>query len=936
MKNKRILSILMVLMLIFNLSTFAAAETTESASAAEEFQVNEESAQKAYDILTGIGIFSTVPEINTENVSRGNFAALVASLAGVKDVIGADTGYRDVTASNSNFSAISHAVSNGWMTGDKGLFKPDDPIILSDALKALVGMLSHSAAMKESQYLGRARSLGLLSGIKAGLNSPLSGGAVCKLLLNALEADYMEEDGVEAGTAIYKNAGPLLTAVHNIRIVKGTVTATKRTGLYDAQDVNGIKIGENFYFSEKDFSNFLGMNVECYVDFSPSKDKEALLVIEANNNEIVNLVAEDIETLVNKETLHYYPTKDSKKTSEMKLSAVTPVIYNGIYSGTVSNFSTLELILRDMADRPECATLRLVDNNDDKKADAVIVWYYETYVISTADAENMYYRDATAKKSFCLIDYEDAEICVTTNGNPGKLADLRENSVVSVAISANKKVVDIYVNSKVLQDAIVEGADGDSFEINGEWYETSSYYEDIFSVALGEREKTGTVKLGAVGTVYLDFLNRIVKGSFTTELKYAYMTAAAKRGTMGNKYEMKLFVFDNETKESEFKVYPLKERFKLDGKSVKRKDITETILYDGSGNAVPQLIKYKINTNGEIEEIRTADTSKKLSSLIFGPNDNYYTEGELELKYKGQARWNGDAGLFGNKFRVSTSSIVLNIPNDVTKEEFFSISSPDSLFGNGSTYEVEIYNVNKNGFANVVIYRSNTTVSTSFSYKRTLFVSDVKYARTEEGDYVQQITGYGFNAENWLKINTTAKVYKVTDDFTFTVSYKAEQHGITISDNNLKPGDVIRFNVNTKGEMTNARLEFRYSPDAPMMNYMAAGSNGATTPNEENQYVSGETFGYSGAEGGSAYGKVAVYESGSTAFGLTYDDGDTMHMFKNEYTAHPYFVFDTEEKTTTVSTSPDIRTCLYDGAENADTAFVLAIYCRAYFTVIYK
>lgn len=969
MKIKRILSIFMVIMLVFSISSFSAStevteqETIENdavyeeATAAEENaentaaedealpsaaavtpQVNEKSAQEAYEILTGTGILPNAPAIDVQTVSRGDFATMVTALSGVEEIVGADTLYRDVTASNSNFSAISHAVSNGWMTGNKGLFKPDDPIILSDALRALIGMLTHNGAMNEAKYLNRARSLGLLSGVKAGLDTPLSGSAVCKILYNALKADYMEEYGVQGTDAIYKSVGSLLSAVHKIRIVSGIVTATNRTGLYNSQDVSGIKIGETTYFSENDYSSFLGMHVDCYVDYSPSKDGEAVLVRKAAVNEVVDLVAEDIENLVNKETLYYYPEKDSNRKNEMRMSSVTPVIYNGIYSGTVSNFSTLQLTLRDISDRPECATLKLIDNNDDGRADAVIVWYYETYVISYADGDNMYYRDAYAKKSFSLMDYEDAEICVNTNGKPGKIGDLREKSVASVAISADKKIVDIYINSGVLYDASVDAMDDTAFEISGNRYEKSAYYDDNYAAAPGEREKKNTIKLGAVGTIYLDFLNRIVMGNFENELNYAYITAAGKKGTLGDKYEVKMFVFDTQTKDSEFKIYPLKERFKLDGSVVKRKNVVSTVLYDGSGNVVPQLIKYRVNAEGEIEEIQTADTSKTLTNLNFGVNDHWYSEGALELNYQGQAYYNSNAMLLGNKFRVSSDSNVLVVPTDVTDEDSFTVAStPGQVFTNGSTYSVEIYDVQKSSFANIVIYRSNATVSTGYSYKRTFFVRNVKYARTENGEYVQQLSGYGFEAENWLKIRSSERVYMTSDDFKLTVSYKASQHGISVEGNQVKAGDIIRFNTDGKGVIQNARLEFRYSSDAPMMNYMAATSSDSTYPSTENEYLSGTTFGYSGAEGGAAYGKVAFHESGSVNLGLTYDDGATMQVLKRYGTSTtPFIVYDTEEKTVKVTTTPDVRTCLYDGANSADTAFVLGVYNQAYMIVIYK
>lgn len=968
MKIKRILSIILISMLVFNLSSFSALaveqgnetaenderheeitaqeegtpaveETSVSSTESSAITINEKTAQKAYDLLIGTGILPTAPAITDEVVSRGSFAAMVTQLAGIDTSAGADSGYRDADASAGNSGAIAYVVANGWMAGDKGLFRPDDPVAFKDALKALVGMLTHSGAIKdEATSISRARSLGLLSGVKADLNAYLSGGAMCKLLVNALEADYFEEKGVSNGSSIYQKTGILMEVVHKISMVKGMVTATTKTGLRDVNAVDGIRIDNTVYKTDKNYGDLLGLEVECYIDSSDLGMICVAYVRATDRNETVDLIAEDIENLNNKETLYYYTDKESNKKQHIALSSVVPVIYNGIYSGTVNNFTSLQLTLRDFSDNPECATMRLIDNNDDGRADTVIMWQYETYVISNANADNMYYRDTKAKKSFDLTDYEDAEIVVTTNGKNGKISDIRENSVVSVAISADKALVNIYINSGILYDAVIESQDENAVEIGGVWYEKSSYYHENFSTADGERENSNVIKIGRVGTIYLDFLGRIVMGKFTSGLSYGYMTQAGKKGNLGDLFEIKLFVFDTSTKDSDFKVYPLKERFRLNGNNVKRKDVLSTELFDSEGVLIPQLVKYKISAEGEIEEIQTADTSRTLTSLNFSVDEHWYTDGNLELNYKGQAYWNSNAYLLGNKFRATADSALLIIPSDVTNEDGFTLAtSTGQLFSNGDTYDVEIYDVQKSGFANLVISRVDKSVSTSYSYSRTLFVRDVRYAKNEDDEFVQKIYGYGFEAEDWLKIRTSQREYMTSDEFTLSVSYKALKHGITVENNDLKPGDVIRFNTDSKGVIQNARLEFRYSPDAPMMNYMSPTSSDSTTMDTYDEYLNGKNFGYSGAEGGAAFGKIAYHEPGGLNVGLTYDDGETMQVLKrNGSSTTPFIVFDTQEKTVQVQTKPDIRTCLYDGPDAADKAFVLGVYSKALMIVVYK
>lgn len=911
MKTKRIMAIILSAVLLFSSAAVYAAESEEAGAAT--VTVSRSAAQEAVDVLSGLDIIASTDSIPDGNITRGDFAQLLLSLLQSEYVQARDLGYRDVAGGSALYNAVGYLCELGAMSGSRGLFRPNEAITMQDAVRALVTVLGHTkAGASDAQCMNRAHALSLLDGITTVRDGAVSKAAAWRMAFNALFVEYSDATTLNSGQILYAAKGTVLERFYDITEVVGVVTQTKQTGLYTQDGCNGVCIDGLTCTAEKDWSTYLGYRVQAYV--RDNGHRELVYMRPHRQNKVLTFETDDIERLENKTTLYYYTDAEQGRTAKLKLSSTTPVIVNGQNAGSVSNFSTNELILKNDAGQPLSAQMTVIDSDDDGTVNCIVIWRYETFYITKSDTAKGFFRDKYSNTSLNLDDYDEDSIYIYTDGESGSKTDLRVGVVLSIAKTADNSSITIYASTTQLYDETVSAVQDNKFKIGDTWYEKSDYYNTLFNGTDGT-EKPHQIYAGTVGVFYLDHMGRVVFAKQSSGYQYGYLMAVKQESGLSDVYHGRVFAYDEALGESDFKDLIISPQLQINGATCKRSQFSSNTLLFSNGSLVPQLIKYKLNAKGELSQMLLADTSHTLTNLDFKLSDHWYATTEFELNYKGEARYNANALALGNRFYCGEDSMVMVVPSDVTDEDGYAFSEYSSVFSNSETYDVELYDVGRDTYSGMIVYRSDAGVSDTYSMVRTFYVSDVITTIDAEENQVQQVTGYSFESESWIKFRKSTYSYFTADDFKL-VDKNGEEMG------DIKKGDIVRYNKNAKGSWKSAELQFRYSEGAAAF--------------RDEEATSGKTYNFAGDYGKGIYGQMAFYEAGQSVIGISFDAGRsfiTYSKYGSDYT--PYIVFDTKRGTTTLNADPDIVTCMQNPQE-ADWIYGLSIYGKLPFVVLYK
>ena len=142
--------------------------------------------------------------------TRGEFARMLVAVSGRLDTVSATAStspFSDVPYNSSYAGYISTVVQEGAMSGYlDGTFRPDNAILLEEAVSAALSLLGYSGGTAASK-LEQASSLGLLAGISKTQGQTLSVGECADLFDNLLSAKTSDGQTYAAKLGIASAAG---------------------------------------------------------------------------------------------------------------------------------------------------------------------------------------------------------------------------------------------------------------------------------------------------------------------------------------------------------------------------------------------------------------------------------------------------------------------------------------------------------------------------------------------------------------------------------------------------------------------------------------------------------------------------------------------------------------------------------------------------------
>lgn len=896
-KLSKILAVLITVSMLFGMVTVT--------HAAEFSDVTTEN--KYYEpvkILSGLGIINGYQDGTfgpDKDVTRAEFATMLMramASAGIGSTDLAGTPFTDLGDASWAVSDVRTAYDLGIINGMTATtFEPNSNVTFEQALKMIVCALNYGGQAESIQasapgqpwyygYVQTARSLGLIDNIVMVEGQPAKRSHIAQMIYNALEVNMLEKVEVAGGGTMYmestqnwlkdklkitKSRGELLADETNTMAQDGS-TARVGYALFSDQ-VNGgtVTLAKNGI----SLDGLLGKSVEYYYKTDIDGAKNLVLVYgQSGSNTTLKVDAANLYKISGSYssgyTVEYYESATAVRTRELKVTANPVISINGEVK---TNVLPSELNI-------ESGTLEFISDGGDYNK--INVESFETYVVKSVNKTDKYIVDMyrPSGSNTLYIDDEDSGYVITMKNSSGStisITNVAQYNVLTVKRgkgNSNRTTLDITVSTKNVSGSIKE-IDTEYININGTEYPISAYLDKYGDNALD------SFNIGDSCKAYLDKDGKIAymtkTASSSSYFGYIASAAVTKDDTV------RFALISQKTPSMGSPYVNGASKVKIDGISYSDPyDILEVLAasaeedntnVDGNGSTYSQLVKYTVNTSGEITEIDTAAISEKED-----PDDEttfkafeVARQADDLMQYKSSS-YDFIGASNSEKFRINSSTQVFLVPLDRSEFESYGRKT-SSFFKDGSKYIVEAYNVTGglNIAEAVVVYETDATAAV-VDYDSPLFmISAISQTTNDDGYECDKVTGYQISSNG-----------TVTDE---KVVY-TDSSGVIYG--NYSVGDIIMYETDNKGYLNEDTII-----DVLDADNFEAGFNHVTDKKPDSTAYYCEL--YQGLlVGADVDGSTQMFDIATVDTPAECADGDTYSFTSSSSTK--FFVYDSQEK----------------------------------------
>ncbi|MBD9010639.1 MAG: hypothetical protein EGR16_09955 [Clostridiales bacterium] len=693
-----------------------------------------------------------------------------------------------------------------------------------EALIAMMDLTGYAYFVKgnggnEADYYRIASRYGFLDGVDINAaKKKLTAEQFLKMAYNTLNVSLVSFNGssykIEKGST-------LLNSFLKLTEVKGVVKANSYTALNGLGGVGDdkIRIEQTDYEVKniKDIDEYLGFYVIAYAD---KDNKIVSLSVDKTRNKMMDFDnSSDLAESSSKQSFVYYDDKDKKKS--LSIDRYADLIYN--YAPVTSYSSDFYQI--------ENGTIKLIDNDGDGSYDVVLKKEYTSFKpLSKSEYEyTITDRLGNVYDTQELLKEDKYHGIRDINGNPLTYDDIKMSGNISVLTKKDSNVVTeiiVYDDIKYEGDYSNYSADKEELKIGEKTFKMSKIYSLL-------NNNKFPFELGSNVLVYLDPLGRIIDAETSSvQYKYAWIIGMKKEG-FGD-VKIKMF-----TQDDKMVICGTADRINLNGTKIDAEQLlSKTEIYKND-KVREQLIKYRLNKDGYLADIRTADESnmgvgvhKRVGDSTFQKNLNHY-DYYIENGNTGggiYSLYNTGGTTFASKYLFSnTDTYLFSIPNQYYRDKYgdecFSVQR--SLPSSRGRYTFNLYDVDSNmvvgagvkesgGIKNDYIYDPMGSaivreVSSIYDKSAEQVVTNV-FVENITGTYTTNWTQYplddmGTNVFNdsW---NSDVKSFKKYTKANYNLDVKAWEDVKTMAD--LKPGMIVKPGSKTNNYVTAFRTYFVY------------------------------------------------------------------------------------------------------------------------------
>ena len=620
----------------------------------------------------------------------------------------------------------------------------------------------------QNGYIAQANNLGLLKGVKYSNEQSLRRCEAVKIIYNMLEAPVFEMDSATGDSITYAQSD--VTALYYFKKtsrVTGIVSAAGYTAMYGESSLpeDQIMIGNTTYRCNKDFSDYVGVYCDVYVQ---TEDDAVMSVSPGKGCEKATLNAEDIDSYdASLRKLTYYK---NDRTKSITLEKTVAVIKNGLGLKGFNN-KTFEI---------SSGELLLYDNDSNGKYDVVIIRSAEYFVVDVvSNTTKTIYNKITYDSLFKSLVLDKTEkrrkISIYKEGRKADFSEIKPEDILEVYCNpdAQNQVIKVMIaGSKVsgTVDKISEKASGTEVVISGKNYRVSRSYQKAYD---SNDKMAPLLSVNGDYEFYLNGKDEIIAADQDNlrDATVAYFYGVDKKE--GLKEEYKVLVF---TEDGEWKTYFLANRVTIGGQRKKPKDVLGQIeSLDGS------LIKYRLNEEEKVAEIVQA------VDFSVADDDDFTTLAFDDRYYRG-----GKISSLDNTYYFDPSAVVFSVPEDGDREKFQILGK--SYFVEYTSYNLALYDINEYNIAKYFVITATDSLTTSRLSNGAVMIVEESYETvSSDGEIMTRISGpSGLLTKYSISIDPDAIEKKSING---SVSYTLER-------TQVKQGDVIRFITNEKGNIS--------------------------------------------------------------------------------------------------------------------------------------
>ena len=786
----RILGISVVLSMFFVLSV--------SVNAKDNFN------KMSIELLEYLEIIEETDGMSTEPITRAQFSEYLAKALKMPQVTD-KIYFKDVPQDFWGAGAINALYEAGIISpAYDGNFNPDSNITYEQICKMMVTAagyedFSQNEGSKMTSYVITAKKSGIESTPKDVNNIAFDEAMEMMFEGMFITMPEISASGIGGKRLEVEEDGETLFSVHH-DIYKSSGQLRSLYGMsIDGMEAreNEALIDDEIYETIDDLTDYFGQEIDFIYTEDKNEDKTVICAVEADDSKVVikSHSIEGIDTQAGR--LQYYPEGNSQKSKILNFDPKSNVIFNGSpLSGRLS-----EKI--EEFKSGECkGTITFIESEDSNNYDLIIIKSYEIFTVGMHDTEkNILYSYYGTENKIEIEKYKCLSI-KDANGFSGKLPTSFPASLM-VAESENGESLEI-ISCTTKKQITIKGINAEcEIETSDGIYKFDENLYDKFA---------GIIRAGEIYNVTLDNFSEIVyiTSEESSQMHIGWIRKAyISEDNNGYNYGLLIFNYD----ENLSKRYDFAKRVVTDGENYSESKIKELFLafpgetgIDLNNNRViitPQLIRFSLNSEGEIATVDTENIGKNEDE-----RNSLYKIDEGERYFSASHGWHGI-----NNAWVSGKTKTMQVPV-VNAEGYVEI-------GGEKRYEDD------------TMYKINVTPSDwylfdmiAYKWSDDSLIADMIV--TKRHPSTESVSTHVFNKIT-KEVDSEGETREVLNVFTDGVSRKYFIDSVCINDAKaLNTGDIVKLEMDFSGEGVTAIIKMF---DAKTRTF---GTNGnVTDPNRE-------------------------------------------------------------------------------------------------------
>jgi len=761
-------------------------------SAETESGLTDEQAD-ALDVLRQMEIISDFYDYNValeENVTRADFANIVARIINLETYSGNNTYYYDVPQSHYGYNAICALTQAGILKGTASkIFRPDEPIEYAAAYKILLAIMGYDERAEAlggypMGYLQVAARVGLVDSAPA--DDYMTRGEMLTVIFRAVKTEMYEpvwitSDGMTHYTVSENET--LLTLYHDIYYGKATVNGAEMCSLNGVTltEADEVVLDKGIYKTKVSLNDMLGEQIEYFMHYDKAKEEGTVIWAETTGATDVIVIEEGQKSGFDKASFTLSYITDSGRAKSVNLKRSITVIYNG---------KEVDRDIDKIFERPYYSVKLIKGQTEYETA---IVREYSNIVVESIDTKDFVIYDAAHNNQPVKLDENLYDYISIRNAENTKISfsDISAGDVLSIFLSKDEKMIEVLVSSRIVSGVVKQvGKTGKKTQIT---IDDTAYIK-------AENAEFDIPAVGTNTTLYINHKGFVAYAGKMLSNSSAVYVIQVKKIENAFDEELKFRVL----KEDGTVAYlDAAKTVVIDGKKAENADEIINAFKDrNTGEHLSQLALINVNKDGKINKIDTAYVRPDVEDI------RYTLSVDLDRTVDASYRWMGYFTANRNEAAGQTYTKNAAILNDNTKifKIPTSLSAEDKDFTvitKGSLYDYEKHTIktykvsDRPGYTKWMEIEAKTgTVYES----KTILVSDVIDVLDESGEVRRAIVGYQGNTE---------------------VTYYAADGKADLF-NDVERGTLLSVIRDFRGNVESKRIEFTPETTGPFTNSVDA------------------------------------------------------------------------------------------------------------------